>query len=159
ILLIFARVGPEFPRSIYGIDFLVCFLFTAGGRFSVRLYNETLRAEFLPKKETRNILIYGAGAAGRALLREVRTNPMVGLQVAGFIDDNLFLRSASIMDVRVLGTGRDLAYIVDRYKRRRVTLDEIIIAIPSATGLQMRQAHANCRAAGLPCRTMPGIRE
>jgi FlaA1/EpsC-like NDP-sugar epimerase len=158
--IVISQVGPEFPRSVYGIDFLVCFLWTAGGRFSVRLYTEMLRAELSPKKAgTTRVLIYGAGAAGRALLRELRINPSLGLQVAGFIDDDPQLRSASIMGVRVLGTGRRLAYLVDRWKRRRAAVDEIIIAIPSATGLQMRQVHANCRAAGIPCRTMPGIRD
>jgi FlaA1/EpsC-like NDP-sugar epimerase len=150
--------GPEFPRSIYVIDFLVCFLLSAGGRFSVRLYNETLRFEWATtKKENKNILIYGAGAAGRTLVRETRANPSLCLHVVGFIDDNPLFRSASIMNVRILGTGRDIARIVDRYRTRSINLDEIIIAMPSATGLQMREAHANCRAAGVTCRTIPGV--
>src|SRR6266446_1207365 len=33
-------IGPPFSRSIYFIDFLLCFLLTAGARFAVRLYNE-----------------------------------------------------------------------------------------------------------------------
>jgi len=55
--------GQEFPRSVYVIDFLVCFLLTAGARFCVRLYNETLRLDLAAMKK--GILIYGAGAAGR----------------------------------------------------------------------------------------------
>jgi len=151
--------GPDFPRSIYVIDFLVCFLLTAGARFSVRLYNETLKFELAAaRKENKNILIYGAGAAGRTLIREIRMNLSLGLQVVGFIDDNPLLRSASIMNVRVLGTGRDIARIVERYQSRRgVNIDEVIIAMPSATGLQMREAHASCRAAAIECRTIPGF--
>src|SRR5262245_46880942 len=151
-------VGPAFPRSIYVIDFLVCFLLSAGCRFSVRLYNETLRFELAAgKKETKNILIYGAGAAGRTLVREIRTNTSLGLHPVGFIDDDPRVQSTSIMNVRVLGTGRDVARIVDRFQRRNALIDQIIIAMPSATGLQMREAHANCRAAGVTCRTIPGI--
>jgi FlaA1/EpsC-like NDP-sugar epimerase len=152
--------GPDFPRSIYAIDFLVCFLLSAGGRFCVRLYNETLKFELAAsKKESKNILIYGAGAAGRTLVREVRMNFSLGLQVVGFIDDNPLLRSASIMNVRVLGTGRDIARIVERYRNRGANIDEVIIAMPSATGLQMREAHASCRAAGITCRTIPGFKD
>src|SRR5262249_7161251 len=33
--------GPQFPRSVYVIDFFLCFLFSAAGRFFVRLYNES----------------------------------------------------------------------------------------------------------------------
>src|SRR5262245_44808794 len=152
--------GPEFPRSIYAIDFLICFLLSAGGRFSVRLYNETLKFELAAaKKENKNILVYGAGAAGRTLVREIRMNPSLGLQVVGLIDDNPLLRSASIMNVRVLGTGRDIARIVERYRNRGANIDEVIIAMPSASGLQMREAHASCRAAGITCRTIPGFKD
>jgi FlaA1/EpsC-like NDP-sugar epimerase len=147
--------GLEIPRSVYAIDFLVCFLLTAGMRFSVRLYNETLRSELA--MSGKGILIYGAGGAGRTLLREVRLNPSLGYQVVGFIDDNPYLRSATITDLPVLGTGRDIAAIVDRCRNTNRKIDEIIIAMPSATGRQMQEAHANCRAAGVNCRTIPSI--
>jgi len=86
-------------------------------------------------------------------------NLSLGLQAAGFIDDNPLLRSASIMNVRVLGTGRDIARIVERYRNRGANIDEVIIAMPSASGLQMREAHASCRAAGITCRTIPGFKD
>ena len=128
-------VGPTFPRSVYVIDFLLCFLLCAGARFSVRLYNETLRSELAAvRRETKNVLIYGAGASGRTLVREIKTNPSLGLHAVGFIDDDASIRSTSIMNVRVLGTGREVARIVDRYQRRNSSIDEIIIAMPSATG-------------------------
>jgi FlaA1/EpsC-like NDP-sugar epimerase len=146
---------PDYPRSVYIIDFLICFLFCAGGRFSVRLYNESLKSELTASGK--GILVYGAGAAGRTLVREIRTNASLRLQVIGFIDDSPLLRSSLIMNVPVLGTGRDIAAIVDRYHRRVPSIDEVIIAMPSASGRQMRQAHANCRAAGVACRTIPGI--
>jgi FlaA1/EpsC-like NDP-sugar epimerase len=146
---------PNFPRSVYVIDFLVCFLITAGMRFCVRVYNETVRSEM--GKEGKRVLIYGAGAAGRTLLREVRLNPSLTIQVVGFIDDNPFLRSASILGVPVMGTGRDIAEIVDRYKSQSRKIDEVVIAMPSATGRQMQEAHANCRSAGVTCRTIPGV--
>ena len=149
------RVSPEFPDSVFAIDFLLCFLICAGARFSVRLYNETLRAEFA--SEGRPVLIYGAGSAGRTLLREIRANPGLGYQVIGFVDDNPALVSTRIMDVPVLGSGRGIASIVDRYRSRGQNIDELIIAMPSASGRQMREAHANCRAAGLLCKTIPGI--
>src|SRR5262249_14400440 len=44
--IVLTFVGPSFPRSIYVIDFLVCFLLFAGARFSVRLFKETLKLRF-----------------------------------------------------------------------------------------------------------------
>jgi FlaA1/EpsC-like NDP-sugar epimerase len=152
-------IGPVFPRSIYLIDFLICFLITAGARFAVRMYNEAFDVELATKSGGKGVLIYGAGAAGRMLVKEIRSNPSLGYSVIGFLDDNPKLRSASLMDVPVLGPGRRAAHIVDRSKRRGPKVDEIIIAMPSATGRQMREALANCRAAGVSCKTIPGMGE
>jgi len=152
---IFLWMGLEFPRSIYVLDFLICFLLCAGARFAVRLYTETVRSELAVAGK--GILIYGAGAAGRTLLRECRTNSSLRLQVIGFIDDNPNLRSALIMNVPVLGTGRDIPAVVDGYRKQVPNIEEIVIAMPSATGRQMREAHASCRAAGVICRTVPAM--
>jgi FlaA1/EpsC-like NDP-sugar epimerase len=152
-------IGPQFPRSIYLIDFLICFVVTGGARFAVRLYNEAFDLEIATKSSGKGVLIYGAGAAGRMLLKEIRSNPSLGYSVIGFLDDDPKLRSAVLMDVPVLGPGRRAAHIVDRYKRRVPKIEEIIIAMPSATGRQMREALANCRAAGVSCKTIPGIGE
>src|ERR1041385_2370488 len=62
-VVLFMWLGREFPDSIAAIDFLICFLLTAGSRFVVRLYNETLKLEAAGKGE--GILILGAGGAGR----------------------------------------------------------------------------------------------
>ena len=152
---LFLRFGAEFPRSIYVIDFLICFLITAGSQFCVRLYVEILSARV--SATGKGILIYGAGAAGRTLLREIRTNPSLGFRVVGFIDDSSRLRSTKIMDVPVLGAGRDIAYIVESYRNRNPNIREVIIAMPSSSGRQMQEIYANCRAAGVTCKTVPSL--
>jgi FlaA1/EpsC-like NDP-sugar epimerase len=153
-------IGTAFPRSIYIIDFVLCFLMTAGARFAVRLYIEGIR-DRSSKTGGKGLLIYGAGGAGRMLLREIRSNSSLGYDVIGFLDDDTKLRAAVLMNVRVLGTGRDAADIVDRHNRRKRSrkIEEIVIAMPSASGRQMREAVANCRAAGVTCKTIPGIGE
>jgi FlaA1/EpsC-like NDP-sugar epimerase len=64
-----------------------------------------------------------------------------------------------LMGVPVLGSGRDAALMVDQYKSRSPRIEEIVIAMPLVTGRKMREALANCRAAGVPCKTIPGIGE
>jgi FlaA1/EpsC-like NDP-sugar epimerase len=49
--------------------------------------------------------------------------------------------------------------VVRHLNRRKPTVGEIVIAMPSATGAQMRESLANCRAARIPCKTVPGIDE
>jgi len=70
---------PGFPRSVYFLDFMLCFGMTAGLRLAVRLAFEFSR---LPNMSPgKRALIYGAGDAGVALLREIRQNPALCYEV------------------------------------------------------------------------------
>ncbi len=154
----YTLVGPRFPRSVYCIDLLICFLLTAGERFCVRLYYEAIAGE-LSQPGRKGLLIYGAGKAGLTLLKEIRANPSLGYEVIGLLDDDLGKRGGGLLGVRVLGTGREAAQIVDRHRQNGRRVEEILIAMPSATGRQMHEALANCRAAGVACKTVPSIGE
>jgi FlaA1/EpsC-like NDP-sugar epimerase len=149
-------VGPAFSRSVYLIDLLICFVLTVGTRLLVRLYYEGLLKTGRPN-EVKRVLIYGAGAAGMTLIREIRSNHSLGYRVVGLLDDDKHKIGSNLMGVPVLGTGRQAAQIAERYQRRGRPFDEIVIAMPSATGQQMREALANCRATGVPCKTIPSV--
>lgn len=153
-------MGPSVPRSIYGIDFLMCFLMMSGTRFAGRLYNEAVLGA-RSRTGGKGILIYGAGVAGTMLVREIQSNPRLAYKVIGFLDDDPNMRSAHLLGVPVLGTGRDAARIVDRYKKRGPRVEEIVIAMPSVAGRrgQIQEVLANCRAAGVPCKTVPSHEE
>jgi FlaA1/EpsC-like NDP-sugar epimerase len=152
-------LGTQFPRSVYLIDFLLCFLATAGARFGVRLYHEMVMHEVASKTTQKGLLIYGAGVAGLNLVREIRSNSSMNYRIIGFLDDNPHKWNASLMGVGVLGSGRDVTRVVERYRRRSHSIDEIVIAMPSASGKQMSEALANCRASGVPCKTIPNLAE
>lgn len=149
--------GNTFPRSVYFIDFIVCFLGTGGMRFAVRFYNEVLLGQFR-KPHSKNLLIYGAGQAGITLLRELRANPKLG-RVVGFLDDDPRKRKLVLLGLPVLGKGRDIPRIVTKLKGRGQEIEEIVLAIPSATGRQIRDAVANAKAAGVKCKILPTLGE
>jgi FlaA1/EpsC-like NDP-sugar epimerase len=150
-------IGPSTPRSVLMIDAILCFVATALVRFSVRICDETFR-ERSPQERT-GILIYGAGAAGAELVREIRSNRCTRYEVKGFLDDDPLKQHARLLGIPVLGSGRQAFSVVQHLNRRKPTVGEIIIAMPSATGPQMREALANCRAARIPCKTVPSIDE
>jgi FlaA1/EpsC-like NDP-sugar epimerase len=152
-------VGRNFPCSVYLIDFLLCFLMFCGSRFSVRLYYELVLSEVSSGTGIKGLLIYGAGAAGLNLVREIRSTPSLKYRLIGFLDDDARKQQATLLGVRVLGAGRDAARIVDRYRHKAVSVDEIVIALPSASGRQVSEALANCRASGVPCKTIPSFGE
>ena len=145
-LVVRVAIGPSFPRSVYLIDLLLCFVVMSGLRFAVRLYNEIIVPE-LPKSGRKRLLIYGAGTAGIALYRELRATPSLGYDVVGFVDDDSTKRNVSFLGTPVVCSGRSLVHVQGRNGHKRI--DEIIIAMPSATGREMREAVANCRAAGI----------
>jgi FlaA1/EpsC-like NDP-sugar epimerase len=150
-------IGPSMPRSVLIIDAVLCFVATALVRFSVRICDATFRDR--STEERTGILIYGAGAAGAELVREIHSNRWTRYEVKGFLDDDPLKQHARILGIPVLGSGRQAPSIVQRLNRRKTAVGEIIIAMPLATGPQMREALANCRAARIPCKTVPGIDE
>src|ERR1035441_1176066 len=107
-LLWFAPAG--FPRSIYFLDFLLCFGMTAGARLAVRLVVEFSR---LPSTGTKKrTLVYGAGDAGVGLLREFRQNAALSYEIVGFIDDDPAKVGSFIHRLKVFGNGAALPSIV-----------------------------------------------
>jgi len=150
-------ISPEMPRSILVMDGVICFLATALVRFSVRICEEAFGER--AGQARIGILIYGAGRAGAELVHEIHSNSTSRYSVKGLLDDDPLKQGAIIRGVRVLGSGREAFSVVQRLNRRRPVVEEIIIAMHSVTGQQMREALANCRAARLPCKTVPGIDE
>ncbi len=147
-------ISPKgFPRSIYVIDLLVCFLLTGGLRVLARIMVDTLkyRVKCADRKMT---LIYGAGRAGELLLYEIRQNPALPYDVTGFIDDDRKKIGLSIQGMKVIACGPDLPQIVTRRK-----VDMVLIAIPSASGEQMIKILKYCHQAGVLCKTIPGLGE
>jgi len=142
-----------FPRSLLLLDFLICLQATIGLRVVARIARE-LTARSIGPGVRKRILIYGAGAGGVMLLRELRANSASSYEVCGFIDDDHRKQGMLVDRVAVLGSGQELAE-----ETRRKGITEVLIAIPSARGAQMAQILQHCHAAAVPCKTMPGLAE
>jgi FlaA1/EpsC-like NDP-sugar epimerase len=142
---------PGFPRSIYALDLMTCFLGTAGIRLIGRVASEASREV---RKGAANTLIYGAGDAGVTLLREIQNNRRLPYRVLGFLDDRLEKKGARILGVPVIGGGDHAEAFVTKYK-----INVILIAIPSATGAEMTRILERCHKAGAECKTVPGLGE
>lgn len=150
-----AAFGAAFPRSVYLLDgfFLVAVL--CAMRALIRWVRESRpRVESVYTKDT---IIYGAGRAGVSLAQEIQQNPRANSRVVGFLDDAPHLQNEFVAGLPVLGFGSKAAQIVKDLRARKVWVDEILIAIPSAPSDRMTEIVENCRATGLTCRTLPAI--
>ena len=147
-------VAPAgFPRSIYLLDLMICFLATAGVRVIVRMTAEAT-SPLRNSATEKQTLVYGAGDAGVTLLREIQKNPKMPYKVRGFLDDRPDKKGVHILGAPVLGDGGRIKRLVTKHN-----IDIILIAIPSATGAEMTRILERCHAAGVECKTVPGLGE
>ena len=142
--------------AVWGIDLILCSLLLAGVQLAPAILSES-KSRGREGRQSKGILIYGAGVAGTMLVREIRNTPSLGYKVVGFLDDDLSKRDATLLGIPVLGTGRDAARLVQEHGGSKI--QEIVIAIPSANALQLQEIIDACHAAGVPCKTMPGHSE
>ena len=145
--------SKAFPFSIYIVDWLLCSLLTLGLRFVVGLVVNVTKPTPVKCNRTRT-LIYGAGAAGLALLRELLQNDSLMFEVIGLIDDDPQKADLILEGRRVLGTGETLGTWVVKRKIKKV-----LIAIPSATGPQMVRILRFSSEAKVEYKTVPSLGE
>lgn len=143
----------SFPRSIPFIDGLLTPLVVGGPRFAIRLVERNRQRQRRQCQcVEKRILVMGAGDAGRMIVREMQTNPHLGLRPIGFLDDDPCKHRVEIHGLPVLG-GRNC--IPDLAQKGQVS--EVIIAIPTAPGYVIREIKDLCDQAGLSARTIPGL--
>lgn len=145
-------LGVQMPRSIYVISWMLIMLSVGGVRFSYRIF---WVAYFLNKKERmalKNVLVVGAGAAGSMIIKEMHKNKNLGYYPVGIIDDDKYKLGKYINNVQVIGNREDIERIV---KQKRV--DEIIIAMPSASQYEKKAVIDKCKNVKCRVRIQPGI--
>lgn len=153
--------GQGFPRSVIAIAWLFKTVGMGGVRILARMFSEWKMAHGLANSNGRGgvgdavrTLVFGAGAGGALLVRELAHHPELGLQIIGFIDDAPPKQQRAIAGIPVLGTRRDLERIC-----REQAVKQLIIAVPSAGGRVVREVSEAGRRIGLKVKTVPGLYE
>lgn len=144
----------KLPRSAYIIDFFLFSLFTFLLRISPRVVKESYGKLLSKKIEKKRVLIVGAGSAGQMIAREIRENERLNSEVVGFVDDDPQKQKLSLQGSPVIGTINEIPIIV-----KDDEIDEIIIAIPSATSSQIQRVIEKCRESGTEYKIIPGFGE
>jgi FlaA1/EpsC-like NDP-sugar epimerase len=158
LYILFLYRFEGYSRSVYVIDVVLTLLFIGGVRVGVRLIKNQgfgINLDFLrPFSEAhgKRTLIIGAGNAGEKSVREMMDNSSVRMRPVGFLDDDPNKWGKTIHGVPVLGKIEDISRYVDNF-------DEILIAIPSAKGAQIRHIVDLCTGTGKRFRTMPNLGE
>ncbi|MDY0190436.1 MAG: nucleoside-diphosphate sugar epimerase/dehydratase [Desulfuromonas sp.] len=140
------------PRSVLILDAIFCFLLVAGTRFIIRACRELYYPMRLKQRTDKKVLIVGAGDAGQMIARELRRNEKLNLSAVGFVDDDARKLREKFHGVLVLGSCNDIPKLC-----RRRQVDEVIIAMPSATGSKVKEITALCHQAKVACKTLPSV--
>ena len=152
--VIFWLEGMTLPRSypfFYGFFLMV---FTCGVRFSYRILRilQNRRLNYFGGKMRTNCMIVGAGAAGNAILKEIESSSYLSIHVACAIDDNPGCHGKYLRGVPIVGGREVIAESVEKY-----SIDEIIIAIPSASRQELKPILEICKETGCKLRILPGM--
>ncbi len=160
--------GTAFPRSIYVILWLFLLFLVGGSRLGVRLVRDfkhkfgrfnhqqvALKQEKGCNAENSptRILIFGAGDAGVLVARELKKHAN-NHRLVGFIDDDHSKQEQIVQGLPVLGTRNELQQIV-----KEKNVNEVVIAIPSASYSVIKKVVNLCLEAGVKVKTVPGIYE
>lgn len=146
----------KFPISMFALFIIFEISFLLSGRLVFRLKKtlESLRKNKGCIGEKKRTLMIGAGEAGEALIRESIKNPNFKMEIVGLIDDDPRKKNVSIHTKKVLGTRYDISRLTDEYN-----IHEVIIAIPSMTGKQVKELYKLIDTEKVKIRVLPSYDE
>lgn len=150
ITVIFGRM----PMTYYILGTLMQFVLVIGIRFSYRfiLLERSKRESKSGKNRGKNIMLIGAGAAGRLILRDIQTAKETNNRVCCIIDDNPNKWNCYIDGVQIVGGRDDILVNAEKYE-----IDEIYLAIPSINAQEKRDILNICKETGCDLKNLPGI--
>jgi FlaA1/EpsC-like NDP-sugar epimerase len=144
--------GVRLPRSIAATDLLLTLAFVAGSRLLARTVVERPGLNVVARGK--EVVVVGAGDAGRVIVQEMQRSRMLNYTPIGFVDDDPRKRHTRIMGVRVLGAIDELPRILREHRP-----DEVLIAMPSVSGDVRRRIIEPAQQLRIVVKTLPGLYE
>ncbi|MBP3324076.1 MAG: polysaccharide biosynthesis protein [Clostridia bacterium] len=140
------------PRSFYVIGTVFSMLCTIGIRFAYRFLRQFSKNLFAKRGSVKNVMIIGAGQAGRTLINEIKTSKHLTDRVCCIIDDNPSKGGRFLEGVKIVGNREDIPEAAKKYR-----IDKIIYAIPDSSGQTRKEILHICSKTGCEVQVVPGI--
>lgn len=151
VMIVNRDIASPLPRSFYPIYTVLLTGLTFVSRYGYRFVRMLLRKRVNEGKKKR-VLIIGAGQAGNELIREINHSEFLNLKVVGVIDDDPKKIGNYIHGVKVVGNSSTIIR-----NARELNVEEIIVAIPSASVSQIKDVLEICKETGCELKRLPGI--
>ena len=143
----------KLPRSVSIIYFLVLMCLVCATRFGYRALRH-FRRRYMTRKSGSNVMVIGAGDAGNMIVREILASEHLNKTITCVIDDDPSKIGNFIHGVRIVGDSASIPHFVEKY-----AVNEIIIAIPSASRADIKRVIDICKGLGCALKVLPGISE
>lgn len=140
------------PRSFHVFYFFLMFTTTVLTRFSYRILAVLKNGLRKPVGHVYHTLVIGAGEAGSIIIQELKHSSHLNSKVVGAIDDNPHKKGKYIHGVKILGDRNMIVEIAKKYE-----VDEIILAIPSASPKTTREILQICNQTSCKLKILPGM--
>ena len=140
------------PLSYYFLGAVFQVILLLGIRFSFRFIQILKRRSENTADGTKRIMLIGAGNAAQSILREMSRAREVSDKVVCIIDDNPNKWRRYMDGIPIVGGREEILKAAQEY-----SVDEIFLAIPSATVQQKRDILNICNETGCKLKQLPGL--
>lgn len=121
-------------------------------RMCVRGIHTLYSAKMTADKNSRRLMIVGAGTSAALILKDMVSNIHLNYNVICFIDDDPNKRNAMINGIKVMGNRYDIVRIAKEFE-----IDEIMIAMPSASVEDRKNIIEICNETDCTVKTLPSL--
>ncbi len=121
-------------------------------RFSYRYITMERQRRVMSQKAQHNVMVIGAGEAGRMVLRELKNSSELATRPCCVIDDNSNKWGRLIEGVPIVGGRDSIMEAAEKYH-----IDQIMFAIPTATAQNRRDILNICKETSCELKTLPGL--
>ena len=147
-------VDPYYvPRSFHFLFLCFFLLLVVGSRFSyraIRLFRWSVTGN--DGKGIRNIMVIGAGQAGRLIVEEIKHSNEMDARVCCIIDDDRAKKGKYLRGVEIVGDRDCIISAVEKYN-----INQIILAMPSASRRTQKEILDICKETECEMKIVPGI--
>lgn len=140
----------QMPLSYYILGALFQGFLLVAIRFSFR-FLQILKKKHEPV-DGKRVMLIGAGNAGQMILRDMAKAQEIKDKVVCIIDDNRNKWNRYLNGVPIVGGRDEILAAAEKYK-----IDEIFLAVPSASVQQKRDILSICNETGCKLKQLPGL--
>ena len=153
--VIFGMVTDRmYPRSTYAISWMTTFLLLGASRLGYRIFLRLVVFPVRSSKRKKRIMIVGAGETGSIIIKELKRYNHLNSTPVVVVDDNAEKHQSHIHGVPIRGDRKNIKRLAEAYR-----VDEIILAVPSATTEQKKELIELCTQTKCKLKTIPSIHE